>query len=360
MTQLHATSEGEIAAPEQRSAASRLRVRRSDIAGLQAFAAGLGLMRQTAPTPAEEPAAGEVEEISLAEHFNLLRRLTAAAGDETFHLSTRPLAPGTTDFVVDTLSGAIDLEDAMKQTARAYNLMHGGYYNHVERRRGRIVYLIDDRDFPYALDPASDLAYAIMEGVLIFLHAMLSLAVGDTLTARLRCVRTRRPCRTAPDGFLAFWESPVRRRASVYALEYDADAARLPVRMRRSEPANAAAVYDLIDAMIAQRDATVPKSDIRGRVIEALASGVDNQSAVARRLGVSVATLRRRLAASGDSFRDLRRDILNQTALRMLDQGRPATDVAEALGFGDIRSFSRAFKAWNGTTPTAYARRRRG
>lgn len=129
--------------------------------------------------------------------------------------------------------------------------------------------------------------------------------------------------------------------------------------MRRGAPANAASVYDMIDEMIARRDASVPRSDIRARVAEALAGGVADQSDVASRLGVSVATLRRRLAESGATFRDLRGEVLNEAALRMLDQGRPVGDVAEALGFGDMRSFSRAFKAWNGTTPAAYVRRQR-
>jgi len=360
VTRLRTTSERETAAPQGRFAASRLRVRKSDIAELQAFVASIGLAHGDIPARAGEQAApDDGGEMPLAEHFHLLRRLTAATRDETFRLSTRPLAPGTTDFVVDMLSGAVDLEDAMKQAARAYNLLHGGYYNHVERRRGRIVYHIDDRNFPYSSDMTSSLAYPVMEGVLIFLHAMLSLAVGETLTPRLLCVRTRRPARTAPDGFLAFWESPVRCRAPVYALEYDLSAAALPVRMRRGVPANAAAVYDTIDEMIARRDETVPKSDIRARVAEVLAGGVADQSAVARRLGVSVATLRRRLAESGATFRDLRGEVLNQAAVRMLDQGRPAADVAEALGFGDLRSFSRAFKAWNGTTPAAYLKRHR-
>ncbi|MBB5517352.1 AraC family transcriptional regulator [Amphiplicatus metriothermophilus] len=336
----------------------RLFVRRSDAAQLQAFAQGVGLAR--APTgskidPPTTPAEGEL--MPLAEHFRLLRRLADASDDETFHLSRRPLAPGTTDFVVDVLADAADLEDAMKRAARAYNALHGGYYNKVERRRDRLAYVIDDRRFPYAPGTDPGLACAVMEGVLIFLHAMLSLAAGDALTDRLVCVRTRRTNRTAPDGLLAFWTAPVRCGAPVYALEYAREAAGMPARRRRTGPINAAAVYDLIDEMIAWRERSVPRQDLRARVVETLAAGVDEQSAAARRLGVSVATLRRRLAESGTTFRRLRSEVLAQKAARMLDQGRAVSDVAEALGFADARSFSRAFKAWRGVTPAAYAAR---
>ncbi|GAB4521058.1 MAG: hypothetical protein Kow00133_07830 [Amphiplicatus sp.] len=337
----------------------RLFVRRSDAAQLQAFAESVGLSREsTGSDIGAPPAASEDELMPLAEHFRLLRQLAAAADDETFHLSRRPLAPGTTDFVVDVLADAVDLEDAMKRTARAYNALHGGYYNKVERRRDRLAYVIDDRRFPYASGTDLRLAYAVMEGVLIFLHAMLSLAAGETLTEKLVCVRTRRPGRTAPDGLLAFWEAPVRCGAPVYALEYDLAAACAPMRRRRDSPANAAAVYDLIDEMIARREQRASRQDMRARVVEALAAGVAEQPAVARRLGVSVATLRRRLAESGATFRGLRHEVLGEKAARMLDQGRAVSDVAEALGFADARSFSRAFKAWRGVTPAAYAARR--
>lgn len=301
-------------------------------------------------------AGGETDFIPLAEHFRLMRELTEASEDETLHLSKRLLAPGTTDFVIDTLQQSIDLEDAMKRAARAYNLAHGGYYNRVSRRGDRIVYAINDKDFPYSFG-GGKAAFALMEGLLIFLHAMLVLAVGETLTAHLICVRTRRPRRDDGEGFLDFWPAPVRSGARDYALEYDLAALDLPVRRRRAGPPNVAAVYDVIEKMIAERERSGASKPFRVRVREAIMEGIDNQNEVARKLGVSVATLRRRLAASGVSFRHLRSDALNDAALRMLRQGRPLGEIADALGYVDIRSFSRAFKAWNSVTPTAYARR---
>lgn len=314
---------------------------------------GSGSMRSAG----DEKPLGDDGQIPLADHFRLMRRLTEASRDETLHLSKRPLAPGTTDFVIDTLLQARDLEDAMKRTARAYNLMHGGFYNRVSRKRDLLVYSINDRNFPYAFDPGSGAAYALMEGLLIFLHALLSLSAGEELTRHLRCIRTRRPARKAPDGFLEFWDAPVRCGAAAYGLEYDLAAMKIPLRRWRNTPPNTAAVYDLIDAMIAERERTGFRKNFRLRVVDAISEGVENQSAVADRMGVSVATLRRRLSEEGVSFRDLRSQALNDAALAMLAQGRPIGDVAEALGYVDVRSFSRAFKAWNGLTPAAFSAR---
>ncbi len=343
----------EAASPEREPA--RLTAPKSESSLLIALAQGAtGADAFRSP---QKKAQDEAERIPLADHFRVMRRLTESSRDETLHLSKRPLAPGTTDFVIDTALQADTLEDAMKRTARAYNMMHGGYYNRVNRRGDRLIHTIDDRKFPYAFDEKSGGAYALMEGVLIFLHALLSLSAGEALAQHLICVRSRRPSRNASGGFLDFWDAPVRCGASVYALEYDAAAGDLPVRRWRGSPPNTAAVYDLIDAMIAARERSGLTKDLRLRVLEAISEGVDNQAEVARRLGVSVATLRRRLTESGVSFRDLRHQALNEAALAMLRQGRPVGDVAEALGYVDIRSFSRAFKTWNGVTPTAFAAR---
>ncbi|MEQ8176989.1 MAG: helix-turn-helix domain-containing protein [Amphiplicatus sp.] len=349
----------ETASPEP--APARLTAPKSESSLLIAFAQGMTEGVTETEThgsirPKRSKTQDEDERIPLADHFRLMRRLTESSRDETLHLSKRPLAPGATDFVIDTVLQAENLEDAMKRTARAYNMMHGGYYNRVSRRGDRLIYTIDDREFPYAFDEKSG-AYALMEGLLIFLHALLTLSAGDALAQHLICVRSRRPSRNPSGGFLDFWDAPVRCAAAAYGLEYDAVAIDLPIKRGRGTPPNAAAVYDLIDTMIADRERSGLTKDLRLRVLEALSEGVENQGDVARRLGVSVATLRRRLAETGVSFRDLRHQALNEAALTMLRQGRPVGDVAEALGYVDTRSFSRAFKAWNGMTPTAFAAR---
>lgn len=318
----------------------RLTVESGDVAPLWRFANAPDLAAPVGPLP-------------LVEHFRLLQRLSLKAGDETCHLSLRPLAIGTTDFVVETLADAGDVHEAMKRIARAYNAVHGGHFNRVERRRHSLVYVIDDRDFPYAFPANSPAAYATMEGVLIFLHAMLSLAAGQNLSSRLKTVRTRRPRRTAFDGFLSFWTTTVKTGGSVYLLEYELDTAEMPVALAQSK-GRAVDVYAAAEAMILEREQAADTTDFIGRVADVIAAGIDDQAEAALRLGVSVATLRRRLTEAGTGFRQLRAQGLNDRARQMLAAHRHPTDVAESLGFSDSRSFARAFKAWNGVTPARW------
>src|ERR1700736_4077631 len=56
------------------------------------------------------------------------------------------------------------------------------------------------------------------------------------------------------------------------------------------------------------------------------------------------------------SFRVLNERALKRAARSFLEQRYHPSDVAEELGFSDLRSFARAFRRWIGVTPAAYAK----
>jgi AraC-like DNA-binding protein len=76
---------------------------------------------------------------------------------------------------------------------------------------------------------------------------------------------------------------------------------------------------------------------------------------VARRLGLSVRSLHRRLAEEGQSYASLASGAAAERAKRLLsDEGRTIQEAAHALGFTKVGSFHRAFRRWTGTTPGAF------
>jgi AraC-like DNA-binding protein len=293
----------------------------------------------------------------LEDYFRILARLSFAAQDETCQLSSRPLIPGTTEFVLSTLAESPDLFTAMKRIAKSYNLVHGGVYNRVERRRNGIVYIIDDKNFPYAFDARDSFAHSLTEGVLIFLHALLSHATGRDLFGSIKKIYTRRSQIDAATPFLAFWNAPVQCNAQYYALIYDLSAGETPIKITADETLSTAGVYNIAVKIISDRaNAQAPLIHTTDKVVNSLEAGIVDQNRIAVRLGVSIATLRRRLAAEGESFRKLRDRVLNERAKSLLRNHLHSGAVAQELGFSDIRSFSRAFKQWNGMTPPAYAK----
>jgi AraC-like DNA-binding protein len=81
---------------------------------------------------------------------------------------------------------------------------------------------------------------------------------------------------------------------------------------------------------------------------------------VARAVGLSVRSLRRRLTAEGSSYQAVASEALVVVAKHMLlHKQYTIQETAHAMGFSDARSFHRAFRRWTGATPSAYRRAQR-
>jgi AraC-like DNA-binding protein len=80
-----------------------------------------------------------------------------------------------------------------------------------------------------------------------------------------------------------------------------------------------------------------------------------DMTSVARGLGMSVRSLRRRLSEEGVSYAGLVEEAQASVAKRLLDDpGRSIYETAYDMGFSDPSAFHRAFKRWTGITPKQY------
>ncbi len=76
---------------------------------------------------------------------------------------------------------------------------------------------------------------------------------------------------------------------------------------------------------------------------------------VASALEVHPQTLRRRLAAEGTTFKDIKNQVRRDTALHFLGkQGISIEEISYRAGFSESSAFIRAFKGWTGVTPYTY------
>jgi AraC-like DNA-binding protein len=294
--------------------------------------------------------------IRLSDYFRICEQMALQGGDESCHVSLRPLMVGTSELVQARLRGCTTMAEVMEVLANSYNIIHGHRYNQVQRRGAMISYAIDDADFPYAFDPDDAFVIVSLECLLVYVHVlMLSLVPAGSILP-LRAVRTRGPA-AAGRGHLAILGAPLRPGAAIFALDYDIGLERLPVTPAASPVLSARTIYggvaDMLDRI---QPATRATPDIIGRIEREIAGGRHDQTEVAVALGMSVASLRRRLGEAGLQFREVRANLLNSIAQAALDDGVAIGDIAENLGFSDGRSFARAFRQWNGIAPGDYRR----
>jgi AraC-like DNA-binding protein len=101
------------------------------------------------------------------------------------------------------------------------------------------------------------------------------------------------------------------------------------------------------------------QADVENAVAALLPHGQMRVAGVARRLGVSPRTLRRKLAAEGVTFAAILEDLRLALAKHYLaEQDLSISRIAWLLGYTEVSAFSHAFRRWTGRTPRAHRSRR--
>jgi AraC-like DNA-binding protein len=145
-----------------------------------------------------------------------------------------------------------------------------------------------------------------------------------------------------------------------YALS-DGPAPLRPVKYQRWGAHELEEFTALLDeaARAIERSAPAPAPDIVAQVRAVIGPDAWGEPAAARALGMSTATLRRRLSDEGTSFRAVASDMRRATAQSLLATEHALDDIAERLGFSDSRSFRRACQGWFGMAPAEYRKQYR-
>lgn len=145
-----------------------------------------------------------------------------------------------------------------------------------------------------------------------------------------------------------------------YALS-DGSAPLRPVKYQRWGAHELEAFTALLDeaALVIQRSTLAPPPDIIAQVRAVIGPDAWGEPAAARALGMSTATLRRRLSDEGTSFRAVASDMRRAAAQSLLATEHSLDDIAARLGFSDSRSFRRACQGWFGMAPAGYRRQHR-
>lgn len=285
--------------------------------------------------------------ISMDDCWRIISAHQNVIHEETGQISQRPLKRGTTRFVFSNLSHCKTLVEGLELLANTYNIIHGGNYNFVKKRGNVLSYIVDDKDFHYR-NKGNDFA---IEFALIKIHCMLTCFTGCELELVKMCSkRVRIP---HDNHHLNFFDCDIHFGHGHYELAYEIKQSQLPFREIEDIDLSVQLLANYL-TIVRQRQNDVFENTLVVKVMNTIKRGVYNQDDVAASMGMSVATLRRKLKSQGLSFRSLLDKVNSEVAVNQLLDQIPADDVAEKLGYCDIRSFKRAFKRWHGQSPAAF------
>lgn len=176
---------------------------------------------------------------------------------------------------------------------------------------------------------------------------------GDVFSPSRVCFTHDEP--THAQSYRAFFRVPVvfgHPRTEVHV-----DAAMLELPMRMADSAMSDFFTATIEALLEKTVATSTADEVRRLIAEGLRGEAPALEDIARELGTSARTLRRRLADEGTTFHDLLDRTRFALAREHLTRGRLSlAEIAFFTGFSEASAFHRAFRRWSGSTPQAFAR----
>jgi len=195
------------------------------------------------------------------------------------------------------------------------------------------------------------LGHAMADFGLSLIISMCRTNVGGSV--HLQSVSLRRPAPANPDPYQRFFKCEVTFGA-------ERDGFVLPWKIvNRPLPTANAEFAQIFDDILVSELAQLTGADLVHRcrrfLMDSLSSGEPAEERLAEALSMSRRTLQRKLAENGLSYRAILDKIRHDLARRHLGSDEKSlTDIAFMLGFSEQSAFARAFKRWQGVSPSEY------
>jgi len=166
-------------------------------------------------------------------------------------------------------------------------------------------------------------------------------------------VALRRPRPPHAERFDAVLRCPIEFSASRNAVWFDRAAFERP--MPDANPELARHNDEVVLRYLSHFDRDNLRARVRAVLIERLPGGEPSAREVADALHLSLRSLQRRLADEGTSSAALLNEVRRELAISYLRNPRYSIgEITFLLGFADASAFTRAFKRWEGRTPTKF------
>lgn len=274
--------------------------------------------------------------------------------DEFFGLAQRPMRIGSFALLCQAALSCADLGWAIRTALKGFSLLLGNVKGELLSRGDEAILCIvnDIRD-------AEDRRFAD-ETMLIFVHGLMCWLVGRRIA--LSQVEFAHPRPGHAREYRRMYCDEILFDASQTCMRFPGGALSLPVVQ------NAATLRPFLRAapqsvFLKYRNEGGWTDQVRRGLRKDGADPADwpGVDQLARQLGTTSVTLRRRLETEGTSFQSIKNHLRNDMAINMLLHSSISVDrIGARLGFKETSAFYRAFKRWNGVRPGEYRRRQHG
>lgn len=285
--------------------------------------------------------------------LNLCLEHMRAMGDESYGVAPQPVPRGAFGLLMAAASQGDTFGEALVRFADAAKLLRPDLVMKVQRSRARAQITITSRQ------PRTARTEFMIEIFAVTMQCALRWLTGRRL--RPLHVRVAEPMEAFERSVLSVFGCPTPQNGAGVTLCYaphDLDAPLLPVKYQQWAAHELGEFMRLLEE--AAKDVRAPSgrpgAPISARIAELVAAGVTTEPAAAAALGMSTASLRRRLMEAGASFRTALSEAQRSTAASLLATDKSLADIAAEIGFSDARSLRRACQRWFGMTPAEYRR----
>ncbi len=284
--------------------------------------------------------------ISIERFADLQVSTMQAMNDETLGYGNQPLPVGCWAMMCHAVIGCETLGQALSRYCRFYQLFETGVHPVLEED-GELA-----RVFLLNKDDGSPLKPYLHELMLFNTHRFASWLVQEHLPIQLVQLESA-PLAPALDYRHMFLGNPMEFEQPRSQLVLST--AVLEKRIAQNEPSLRHFLRHPALIMLTQ-DYAINSWTSRVRdLVRRQLRDIPELSDVADTLEVHQQTLRRRLAAEGTTFKDIKNQVRRDTALHFLGkQGLSIEEISYRAGFSESSAFIRAFKGWTGVTPYTY------
>ena len=285
------------------------------------------------------------------DYARLMDILWRQCDDEFMGLAPVRSHYGTFGMMCKAIISCSSLEHALHRAQRFYALFDGAPN----------IRLIQDEQLTrieILQDTSTDPDHFLSESLLVIWHRLSSWLVGQGIPLLL--VGCSYPAPRHASLYQTLFATPVRFGEACNYLLIPTRVLSLPVSQT---PASLRAFLRHSPAdMLARPN---PHESTTGKLRQLFRrfdiSELPDLAASADLLGISGATLRRRLHDEQTSFQKLKDECrLEEASLRLAQQDTNIRDIAEHLGYTETSTFHRAFRKWMGLTPGEYRQQQRG